>query len=70
MGVQSVALATNPANAAVVLAAVLGSRVVEMLETQSSITPGSRASRLAKVACREICYWVMHVGVSISLDKS
>ena len=39
----------NPANEAVVLAMVLGSRTVEMSATQSLTTHGLRASRLVKV---------------------
>ena len=53
---QSAALPRNPANTAVVLAVALGSRIVEMQETQSSIIPGPRASMLAKVGCGD---WVV-----------
>ena len=51
----SVVLARNPANAAVVLAVVLGSRTVEMIKmvTQMLIIHGLRASWLAKVCCGE-----------------
>ena len=50
--VLSVVPPRSPANPAVVLAAALGLRTVEMSATQSSITPGSRASRPAKVLRR------------------
>ena len=56
-GVPSAALPRNLVNAAVALPAVLGLRSVEMMTTRSSIIPGSRASKLAKVGCweAEIC---------------
>ena len=41
----------NPANAAVVLAVVLGLRTVEMPATQNLIIHGPRAFGLAKVGC-------------------
>ena len=46
---SSVALPRNLVNVAVVLGVVLGSRTVEMSATQSLITHGPRASRLATV---------------------
>ena len=52
-GVPSAALPRNLVNAAVALPAVLGLRSVEMMTTRSSIIPGSRASKLAKVGCGE-----------------
>ena len=50
---SSAAQPTNPVNAAVALAVVLGSRTAEMLAMHSSITRGPRAYRLANVGCRE-----------------
>ena len=47
------ALSRNLVNAAVVLAAVLGSRTAEMSVTRRLITHGSKASRLVKVRCWE-----------------
>ena len=52
-GVPSAALPRYLVNAAAALAAVLGLRSVEMMTTRSSIIPGSRASKLAKVGCGE-----------------
>ena len=49
LGVSSAALPKGTGNAAVVPAAVLGSRTAEMTATHSLIIRGSRASALAKV---------------------
>ena len=49
----SVVLSRSRASAAVALPAVLGLRIVELMATHSSNTPGPRASKLAKVGCGE-----------------
>ena len=49
----SVTILRNLANAAVVLAAALGSRIAEMPATHSLSTRGPRVSRLAEVGCVE-----------------
>ena len=49
----SAELPRNLANAAVALAGALGSSTAEKQAMKSSITHGERASRLAKVGCRE-----------------
>ena len=53
-GVPSVALPRNLANSVVALAAVLGSRSVEMPVTQSLVIRGSRASEPAKANSRQV----------------
>ena len=58
-------LPIRPANAAVVLAAVLGSRTVEMLATQRLTTHGPRASRPAKVHFEEDQFFVPSAVTSI-----
>ena len=50
---MNVGLSKNPANLAVALAVVLGSRPVGMLEIQCLIIHGLRAFGLAQVRCRE-----------------
>ena len=50
----SVVLARNPANVAVALVVVLGSRTAGTSATQGSIIHGLRASRRAKVSVEEV----------------
>ena len=61
MCAQSAEIPRNLVNAAVALMAVLGSRTVEMPVMHILITHGPRASRLAKVSCREahLCYGLL-----------
>ena len=61
-------LSKNPANAAVVLAAVLGSRTVEMSGTQALTIHGARASRPAKVGSVDTGFCGSHGGKHCVID--
>ena len=58
----SVGLPIRTANTVVALAAVPGSRSVDMLVTQILLIHGLRALRLAKVGCAETDFCAMHCG--------